>query len=435
MASTWVDLALFGRFLWKNYAAPGQLLPRSKMKNFPLPPYLPDRKPDLTQELSNKFQTEYLKNRLEVYEKKYKNNWQLALHMAWSSLLSVTKKHLPAKASAERAVAVRFEGGLGDLLIGINWACAFYEKFCRPEDIKIDFCFYNLNMLRAFSPAFVRRTLTDKTSSKERYDLMLTCMRCPTVEYINTQRMPKTLVDYAEKLNKFEIQNKELILRSMHADALTFNVLSSCKKRWHQPDIIDGLNLQEKFIVPFAFINERQVLDKFSLRSKKYITVSREVGDGAVTESTKLWPMSHYRKLLQLIKKTYPAYILLEVGTGKGDRIGNADMDLSGKTTLEEIKVLMKHAALHIDGEGGLVHLRHAVAGGPSCVFFGPSSPQVLGYSENINLYSKACPVCCEFYNPDWQKSCMRGQRVCMEKILPQQAFEAIKNNVSWRKS
>lgn len=41
----------------------------------------------------------------------------------------------------------------------------------------------------------------------------------------------------------------------------------------------------------------------------------------------------------------------------------------------EKLKVILKHAKLHIDSEGGLVHLRHAIKGGPSVVLFGPTSP------------------------------------------------------------
>ncbi|WP_428073006.1 glycosyltransferase family 9 protein [Candidatus Avelusimicrobium faecicola] len=113
-------------------------------------------------------------------------------------------------------------------------------------------------------------------------------------------------------------------------------------------------------------------------------------------------------------------------GCGKGERLGNADKNLAGKTSLEEIKVILKHAFLHIDSEGGLVHLRHALKGGASCVFYGPTSPQVYGYSENISLCSNVCPIYCECYSRTWQKKCLRGKRICMESITPQYALDKI---------
>ena len=110
----------------------------------------------------------------------------------------------------------------------------------------------------------------------------------------------------------------------------------------------------------------------------------------------------------------------------------NVHLNLAGKTSLDEIKAILKNSLLHIDGEGGLVHLRHALKAGPSCVLFGPSSPEVLGYSENINLSSGACPIHCEFYHDDWLKECVKNlDCVCMKELKPDFVFTKISQYLS----
>ena len=130
--------------------------------------------------------------------------------------------------------------------------------------------------------------------------------------------------------------------------------------------------------------------------------------------------------MVKQLKSLFPSYIFVEIGAGRGPRLKGVDISITGKTTIEEIKAILKNAILHIDGEGGLVHLRHALQGGCSCVLFGPTSPEVYGYEENINLKSSACPIHCEFYSRTWQKKCLKGKRICMESLTPKYVLDRI---------
>ena len=103
-------------------------------------------------------------------------------------------------------------------------------------------------------------------------------------------------------------------------------------------------------------------------------------------------------------------------------------MDLVGKTNLEQIKPILQHALVHIDGEGGMVHLRHALGGGRSVVLFGPTSSEFFGYSENKNLVGGGCAVWCEWALNKWQEGCLRGSYEtppCMASITPEMVMEA----------
>lgn len=375
-------------------------------------------------------QLTYLQERLFRYGDKYHSVWQIAFHMLWACLISLRfNRRSKNSLSGPVRICIQFEGGMGDLLIGLNWLCAFYEQLGRMAEVRIDAAFPNKKLLESFAPDFVRRKLTRREWERYSYDLVLSLMRCPVVVSADEKRLPPDLLAYVEKLLRFERDNKELLLLTPYKDSLTHNVFSSCSKRWHQPDIVDEFNLREEFVFTPQVKDEAAVLRKFNLLGKKYITVNREVGHERLAESTKLWPLVYYRKLVEKLKKCYPNYEILEVGSGKGERIGNMHRNLAGKTSLEEIKAVLKNAVLHIDCEGGLVHLRHALKGGPSCVFFGPTSPVVYGYGENLNLRSSACSVCCEFYSKTWQQACIKGKHVCMESLSPEYVLEQIERS------
>ena len=48
-----------------------------------------------------------------------------------------------------------------------------------------------------------------------------------------------------------------------------------------------------------------------------------------------------------------------------------------------DLKILLKNALYHIDGECGMVHLRKALKTGPSVVLFGPTPIKFFSYSNN----------------------------------------------------
>ncbi|WP_428052771.1 glycosyltransferase [Candidatus Avelusimicrobium stercoris] len=378
------------------------------------------------QKLNIKLGVDYLQARLNRYTHKYNSVTKIATHMMWACFLAaISKKQKNNHISGPVRICLTIEGGMGDMLMSLNWATAFYNKFCKEKGVKCFVCCHNISLL-----PHLTATLSDFLSESERdsqyFDLKITCNRSPIVQYANLQRLPVGLLAYVEKLLDLERENK-YFLTVPYKDCITYNIVSNIQKRWAQPDLVNEFNLQEEWVLDVPLEREKETLQKFGLTDKKYITINREVGDTQLVDSTKLWPVEYYRKLVADLKEIAPQYQIIEVGCGKGERIGNADNNLAGKTSLEEIKVILKHSLLHIDSEGGLVHLRHALKGGSSCVFFGPSSPKVLGYSENLNLCSRACPIHCEFYSRTWQETCIKQNHICMNTILEKDALKQIK--------
>ncbi len=64
---------------------------------------------------------------------------------------------------------------------------------------------------------------------------------------------------------------------------------------------------------------------------------------------------------------------------------------------------------------------------GQSIVLFGPTSKDIYGYDENINIKGNGCSSWCEWFTDDWHKKCLRGfeDAPCMTSIKPKTVLEA----------
>jgi glycosyl transferase family 9 (putative heptosyltransferase) len=144
--------------------------------------------------------------------------------------------------------------------------------------------------------------------------------------------------------------------------------------------------------------------------------------------STKQWKLEHWSELVGFIKKEYPAYKIIQLGSKTGRGIDGVDECLLNKTTLTEAFDYLRHSALHIDGDSGLVHA--ATAMGTKCVvLFGPTPHYFYGYPKNVNITSGHCPDACYWMKDDWMGKCPIGYSspLCMDTILPEQVFNRVK--------
>lgn len=144
------------------------------------------------------------------------------------------------------------------------------------------------------------------------------------------------------------------------------------------------------------------------------------------TPHPKLWPLAYYNNLISCIRKDYPELAIVQVGASEQFGIfDDTDLNLVGRTTLEETIVVLKYSLCHIDTEGGLVHIKRFL-NGQSIVVFGPTLPSLYGYKENYNLRSDACPSSCEWVTRHWTEGCMRGYAVapCMEAMAPHIVYQ-----------
>lgn len=330
------------------------------------------------------------------------------------------KKKLNRKKPMEDmlVMAFRVAGGYGDYLIFANWLFYFLEKLgAEKKQIHIFYHIASARTIFNYKMEDIEFYDVKKVSLvEEDYHLVIDFCKVPQISYKNTQmlclknypvfRMFLDACEKYERVNSFILENRPLLdgMGSMKS------VLKGIKRI--QEGNLDGfLQITEEYKYPIKIdSDEQEYLNRLGL-TEKFITIHRGWDATMEDEHVKAWSLESCGDLIEKIKLRFPKYPIVVVGSSKkqAPNTAKADIDLVEKTSLEEMKVLLKNSYLHIDNEGGMVHLRHALHGGVSIVLFGPTSVELFGYSENINIRSGACPGWCEWISPEWQKTCIRS--------------------------
>lgn len=318
-------------------------------------------------------------------------------------------------------------GGMGDCLLALPFIEHVYK--CCPSKIKIDFYCKNptyfTNMYYLNNVEILPENINSLT---DRYDAVFQIIRYARLISGNLDKI-KTMYPMLYKYTKMDNEIRKL--GQIRDNLRLFNEYSITlgKKRPDHIDLFNIFNYKSKDARINISINETKTLSKFNLSSKRYITISRGTDGTFNSNHPKLWPLQFYNDLVKKIKHKYPMFEIIQIGAN--DRYGiisNTNKNLLGKTNFEELAVILKNAIIHIGEEGGLVHLNHLV-NGKSLVLFGPTSKDVYGYSENINICG-TCPIGnCYNIIPSWTDKCMLNiQSACMKSITPETVFEKLDN-------
>ncbi|MBP5429387.1 MAG: hypothetical protein J6Y25_00650 [Elusimicrobiaceae bacterium] len=316
-------------------------------------------------------------------------------------------------------------GGLGDCLLLFPFIVKMQQQ--APYPLSVDL-YSKFGSLFSKVSCLNRSELIPNRFSDlfAHYDVVFFQQRFPKVLSANWPLIEK----HFPKLALFMATERKLQEDSLLYDNLhiynEWTALRGCR-RFEQMDPyhVFGIDSQWKYPTP----NADTVLNKFNLKAKHYITLSRATDSAYNDQHPKLWPLTYYNELIKLLKQEFPSLQLVQVGaSAKYGVMTGIHQNLVGKTNLEEIATILQQAVLHIDGEGGLVHLNHVV-GGKSCVLFGPTSPSVFGYPGNINLCNAVCPSTCDWVTNRWIEQCMKGKTPapCMLSLTPDFVMQKIK--------
>ncbi|MCA6079527.1 MAG: hypothetical protein LE169_01335 [Endomicrobium sp.] len=179
-----------------------------------------------------------------------------------------------------------------------------------------------------------------------------------------------------------------------------------------------------------------QDIAKFGLSKRdKYITFQHGWGNRGYVPRinrwhTKIWETKSWKRLLENIKRKLKYFKIVQVGISS-DCFEETDIDLNGKTSFDELCSVIKYSSLHIDTDGGCVHIARAL-NVKSVVLFGPSNARYVGYENNINITSGLCSDCFTVIK-DWDLKCIRGfdKAVCMNSISPDFVAKVICNQLA----
>lgn len=184
-------------------------------------------------------------------------------------------------------------------------------------------------------------------------------------------------------------------------------------------------NSGNSFNIQYSDEEAKVVADKF----KHYITLNTGFDHQFVIGSrfaTKCYPVKYWETLVGLVKKRYPELGIIQIGGKNSPTIKGCDVHYENKLSLSLSAGVLKKSLLHIDIEGGLVHLCAAL--GTKCVvLFGPTSKKYFAYPENINIQVGECHNCW-WASERWMECCPQGLDVpqCMYQLLPETVYEHI---------
>ena len=323
-------------------------------------------------------------------------------------------------------VALILEGGLGDCIVheSVYEALMNYDRnirvyvfavkafaqtvFCSKENVVVgDITTFNRDI---------------------QYDLVMRLRLCIYIEKISSVLQKKSLWLY-QKIQHYDASSALFeMAHSIERDAVLVNRALILKKNRYSflggnlfdlsEDMVEIL--QEKI----SEIEEQRV-DNL----QKYVTINFGADQRVIQYKglqVKIWPYEYYSKLVELLHIEYPTLKIVQLATKDIPKINNVDMILRNES-LGIVKLYLKKSLLHIDCEGGLVHMASQL--GTKCiVLFGPTSESFYGYRKNINISMNECRGCMG-NTANWFISCARGYKnpKCMYDILPEKVFAAIK--------
>ena len=330
--------------------------------------------------------------------------------------------------------------GIGDSIIGANYIWHF-AHFINDPRVIIDVLSPQMPFASAIfhEHSYINNLYYyEDDCPYDTYNLVILLRRFPSIVHMANVKIFNANLNAAIKTfqsSPISDPGENAILQNTLTDSRA-NTLCRIKglKRIQQPDITQLFKVGTDYKAPiFIDTDEDECLKKFGLLGKKFITFSRECGQMLFdAESTKMWPLSHYDRLVKLLKQETNEYKIVQIGSSTvySKLIENIDIDLRGKTSLEEVKVILRHSSLHIDNDSGMVHLRHALHAGPSVVMFGPTDIDIYGYPENINIKSKNCHCFpCEWITSSWNLTCINtdNPHICMRSIKPEDVMKEIR--------
>lgn len=340
--------------------------------------------------------------------------------------------------NTSESIAILTTGGFGDMviqkrliteIISLLPKCAIDIYNIKALDF-LTYLYTDVTHIKNIIPDLGSRYL----KNHKKYTLAFTIEACHfiNVDYFNEDYWNKENPTFAERIRLLIQKTKE------EAANISMPMYVTMHRRWLKGcNIYTGFNYDGVFEITDKKVNipldpqAQQLFSKIrnSWNADRYITIN--CGNGDCADSSliaKSWPARYYDDLAANIAETYPNTYIVQLGDSGARKINGCNEYLLGREFPFVMHVL-KHSYLHIDIEGGLVHMASQL--GTRCiVLFGPTIPGYYGYENNINLRAGNCRNCFGLYS-DVNK-CARGMKEpeCMYSIMPEMVFEYVKKEL-----
>ncbi len=333
--------------------------------------------------------------------------------------------------------ALIYTGAMGDVIIELSVLQDIVKN--HPEVI-IDVYSADKGFEDAvfYGQKGIRKLIKHHPSEEEKkhYDVVILIMFEPYLERYNRARVKISSPEWLEGLDHlYSVQEKDRVdaYSFQYVNRITLDrakMLGYNRYTWYS--YYKAFNISDMHSE--LFLNEKYRADYEKLElPEKYITFNygsnRKFAPDGI--QTKMWPEEYHILLNGMIKEEYPDIEIIQLGDGDSKKIDGTDRFVFGKS-LETVKYILKNAILHIDCEGGLVHMASSL--GTKCVVvFGPTPIWFLGYKDNINISPAVCGECKALIK-DWYTRCYRYDRPeCMYSITPEHVMDRIRQYLESR--
>ena len=320
--------------------------------------------------------------------------------------------------------------GLGDCIIAkrfIDWIMVDAPINCNVDLYgKVSFIqtIYNdCNFLyNVFSPSKLYNVYCNK------YDLSVNVGYIISIDVINMNIINLELSSWVDKILNLQQEIQTYGLDNTHVtdNAIHFMRCKLTGKNAYTAHCYGDDKLNFDWHIKINLLDEAECSYNNMLMPMEYITINYGWGELPAGSSAhvKAWNIEKYVELIKLLKNKFVELKIVQLGAEHSKCIEGVDKYILGES-LEIVKYVLLHSSLHIDCEGGLVHL--ATQLGTKCaVLFGPTPHWYFAYKENINIISPACEPC--YYLKEDFSACIRGlsKAECMDSISSQFVMDKI---------
>jgi ADP-heptose:LPS heptosyltransferase len=329
---------------------------------------------------------------------------------------------IDAKKVTKRPLNLFIEGGIGDIAISAPWIEAFKEAIEQDQIIN----------LYSRHPNFVKLCLpwAEVTKTHIQFDKDF-----PTMDYAI---IVTDMIVY--KLNEKQLTMPPQMsilfqnyLKSLKPFGYTFAKFPNTIPMFTQAVMDVGLK-RHNFIFHQMGLEQRDFEYKCE-RPKNMPEKVLLINDGfaswhRIAQATKCWPQGNWDLFLRAFKARYPDIAIVQVGE-ENSNVLRSDINLLGKTRLEEFVAWVLHADYYVGNDSGPTHIRHWHKK-PSVVIYGPTPEKYYGYPENINLGGDKCYPC-YWQIPEWNETCKLGRQSClrMQTVTPEIVMKAIEGQMN----
>lgn len=354
-------------------------------------------------------------------------------------------------------VSFLLEGGLGDFCIQFQWIKAFLDQHLLNQGDKrwgVIVIVSNVDFIKQMIGDY---PFVDKICTYKEYISNYKCHL--SFEFTNvadfTIQDHKAIRQYEPQLYEQLMQAeanygpmRPMLTKSKAAHRHIFQYAEA--KGYNRYDVLGSIGLCQfdRHTKPFFNVDHGRIsetLNKFQLADVKFITVVSTIGSIPVPSSipedskefleykqqgTRLIPKDLAEQIIVKLKEELPEYKIVQLGGKEAIHFDHVDLDLIGKTSLNESIDLVYAADSMLVNDSGLMHIRYSMGKTATVVLWGPTPGKYVGYEANINIQGTCEP--CLWLTMDWNTNCPRGYGCaqCMRSIKADTVVQAVKQSL-----